>query len=297
MRIVERQNIDTDKWNAMVEATEGSTVFSYAWYLDACAENWCALLNDDYSKGLALPYSTRLGIETLYTPIFVRYIESLGSLTLSEEMKTMISDRFQRIQIQVKQPRIKWNQQKRVYQRIDLEDEVILGSQAKRSLKKAEKSGLTILEVEGPDRVEDVINEELKGKIKGLDLTSMEFFSVLVESARENEKLKVFEVHRDARVQGGVICIEAAGRLLYLKGAVKSDVKKLGGMYFALNHAIQYARRNGLMFDFGGSNVEGVRNVNYNLGGQDCVYYAYEMDKAPFWFGAIKSIRDRWKGK
>lgn len=78
MKIVEREHIDEESWNQLVDKTVGASFFSYAWYLDATAENWCIVVDDNYTRGIALPYSKRLGLETLYTPIFVRYIEWLG---------------------------------------------------------------------------------------------------------------------------------------------------------------------------------------------------------------------------
>ena len=80
MKIVEREHIDIHKWDDLVALSKDATLFSLSHYLDAVAENWCVLVDENYSKGIALPYSIRLGIKCLYTPIFSRYTELLGGI-------------------------------------------------------------------------------------------------------------------------------------------------------------------------------------------------------------------------
>ncbi|MEY3237827.1 MAG: hypothetical protein RI883_1928, partial [Bacteroidota bacterium] len=75
MKIIQREHIDTKKWDALVSSSSDNAVFSLSTYLDAVAENWCVLTDDEYSKGIALPFTVRIGIKVIYTPIFVRYLE------------------------------------------------------------------------------------------------------------------------------------------------------------------------------------------------------------------------------
>ena len=95
MKIVERKNIDTEKWDSLVEKTKGAGFYSYSWYMDAVAENWSVLVNHDYSEGIALPYTTRLGVDKLYAPIFVSYVEFLGSQLKVKSYEEIIRNSFQ----------------------------------------------------------------------------------------------------------------------------------------------------------------------------------------------------------
>ena len=96
MKIIQREHIDSQKWDALVSSSPYNSVFSLSTYLDSVAENWCVLTDDDYSKGIALPFTIRLGIKVVYTPVFVRYLEWFGDeIEKLETIKTTIQNEFQ----------------------------------------------------------------------------------------------------------------------------------------------------------------------------------------------------------
>ena len=293
MKIIERSNIDVEKWDKLVLKTPDSAVFSYSWYLDATAENWCVLTNDDYSFGLALPYSTRVGVEILYTPIFIRFVEWLGVDADYQAVTEVVLERFKAIQITCKQKIFGADYEEYIYQRIDSGIEQELGSQAKRSLKKSAKEELSVVMNDIPDGVLSVIKEELTDKYTGINSETLKSLEVLFESAREKQFLIAFNVV-NVEMTGGVVCIRSKDSLLYLKGTVSETAKKAGGMYLAIQSAINYAKENKLHFDFGGSRIEGVKKFNHNLGGKDTVYYAYTRNNGPTWFKLARRIRNKW---
>ncbi|XOV67503.1 MAG: hypothetical protein ACFHU9_17955 [Fluviicola sp.] len=288
MRIIERSAVNVNQWNALVRQAGGS-FFSYSWYLDAVAENWCLLIDDDYSRGMALPYTKRMGVEILYVPIFSRTMEAMGEL--SDDAINLIKKRFKVIELATRNNIFSTNET-RVHQVIIDYDNRKLSSQAKRSLKKALNSGVQTTGNESYSFVFNAIEEELQGKFKGVDAERMTRLNRLFQSAEQVGSLKVFEVS-DGDQTGGIVCLEDETKLLYLKGACPEKLKKSGGMYFALNSAIEYAKERNLSFDFGGSNVDGVRRFNKNLGGVDQTYYYYESNEAPFWFQWARKIKNQ----
>ncbi len=291
MKIVERQDINTERWNKLVNSTEDVRFFSHAWYLDATAENWCALISEDYTAGIALPYSKRLGVETLYTPIFVRYLEWLGDTSNMNDAEKVIRNRFSNMHVTFRQEILGESSEQYIFQEIDSNEGRVLGSQAKRTLKKAEKFDLTISDSEDYDDIFKVVYSELNDKFSGIDATSLTALKHLFNAASESGVLKSYSVDKS----GGIICLEDESHVMYLKGAVLEDVKKNGGMYLALDTAINEALLGQKKFDFGGSRVEGVRRFNQNLGGTDVEYYCYKVDKTPFWFKFARRIRNAWR--
>ncbi|MFN5909909.1 MAG: hypothetical protein ACK45H_01115, partial [Bacteroidota bacterium] len=101
MKIIERADLNTYKWDALVERS-GGTVFSCSFYLDAVAENWCVLVDDSYTMGMALPYTVRAGQRMLCTPVFVRYLEWFG--TEYAELSNLLKKYFKRADICVRTP-------------------------------------------------------------------------------------------------------------------------------------------------------------------------------------------------
>lgn len=286
MRIIERESIDVNKWNSLVNSSLDASCFSYSWYLDAVAENWAILINEDYTIGLALPYTKKLGIEILYTPPFVRYIEILGGSEVSSDMATIILNRFNNIDVKSKTQFLPFSEQDKVYQFIEPNREVVYRSQAKRMLKKAVKNKLEIQISTEYESVLRVVESQLSGKIEGINDASMSLLVKLFGNIKKQERLVSFLINK-----GGIVCVETENKLLYLKGTVSDEDKKLGGMYLALSDAINYAQNKGLKFDFGGSNAEGVKRFNNNLMGDDKAYFSNKKLNLPIWYTLAKKIR------
>ncbi len=291
MKILQRENIDIDRWNELVEKNDNSSVFSYSWYLDAVAENWCILVDNGYSKGIALPFTNKMGVKTIYTPVFVRYLEVLGESENLEDIKKVILSHFKHIDFSTKQNVFGKSSKKWMHQIISFDHDRKIGSQAKRSLKKAIKNGLEVKIHTDISSVLEITHSELTGKFEGLNSVSMHSLDNLMRTIEKQKRSIVFEIES----LGGIVCISDKKQLTYLKGAVTEEAKKNGGMYLVLDTAINYAKENGLTFDFGGSRVEGVKKFNHNLGGIDASYYNYQSNKYPFWYTLWKKLKRRIK--
>jgi hypothetical protein len=287
VKIVERKNINVARWENLTNKQEGISLFAKAWYLDAIAESWCVLVNDDYSRGIALPYSKRAGVEVLYSPVFGRYSEVIGEF--KEDELALITERFKVIEFACRHELFD-KPEERIYQAISDFKSRKLGSQAKRSLKKAEKNGFSVALTDDYSNVFSKVKEELNHKFMGITEKSLNALKQLFENAKQAEAIKVFNVAGNGNL-GGIVCFESKDQLLYVKGAVDSETKSNGGMYLALNSAIEYAKENNLKFDFGGSNVEGVKRFNYNLGGVDEVYFMHIQNNGPAWFKLAKRLK------
>lgn len=289
MKFAERSEIDIERWNALVAKEQHVLLFSYSWYLDAVAENWCILVDDNYTKGIALPYTKRMGVEILYVPIFSRSSQFIGTYTNNDV--ALIKQRFRAIELATTTNMFN-SQTTRVHQTITNFEHRKLSSQAKRSLKKAVNSGVSVTDNDSFAGIMTAIEQELQGKFKGVDAERISGLKKLFQSAQKEGCLKVFEVS-DGEETGGIVCLVDESQILYLKGACPDSLKKKGGMYFALNVAIEFAQKNGLKFDFGGSNVKGVQRFNKNLGGVDQPYFFYESNKAPVWFRLARKFKNR----
>lgn len=289
MKIIDRSAIDVKRWNALVNCAPLASFFSYSWYLDAVAENWCILVNDDYTKGLALPYTKRMGVELLYIPIFSRSMQAFGAL--SQEDLRQIQERFSVIELATTTALFS-SDTRRVHQVITDFHQRKLSSQAKRSLKKATNSGVEVTGSTSFELVFKAIEQELQDKFKGVDAERLKRLKNLFVAAESQSYIKVFEVSGGSET-GGIVCLQNETELLYVKGACPENLKKIGGMYTALNAAIEFAKENDLRFDFGGSNIEGVQRFNKNLGGADQSYYFHEENNAPIWFKWARKMKNR----
>lgn len=291
-KLVERADLDVQKWDELVARTENAALFSFSYYLDAVAENWCALVDDAYSAGIALPYTVRAKQHILYTPIFVSYLEILGSVEDTRSMKDFIYANFKIIEAEFKQPLLGTPTEVFTTQLLDPNQK--RKGQVNRMLNKAKRFELEVVHSTDWQRVFAFIESELGGKFSGMTAISLERLKKAYSAAEQKNAIQVVEIRKNSQCVGGIICLESDIQLLYSKGATVDASKENGGMYAAIDSAIQIAIDSNKQFDFGGSRVEGVRRFNTSFGGGDLEYFSYRIDKSPLWFRFLREINRRW---
>ena len=293
--IVQREDLKVQKWDDLVSRTEGVAVFSSSFYLDAVAENWCVLVNDDYTAGVALPYTVRARRKILYTPIFVSYLEVLGDVSLDENVSRLIQKQFKTIEIEL--DKALFGDPQEVFVTQFLNPSLKRKGQVNRMLNKSKRAELEVTLVNNWTKVFDVMKSELLGKFSGMTEASLQRLKKAYGAAEQLDLIKTFEIQKGNQCVGGIICIEKNGQLLYSKGACLQEAREQGGMYAAIDAAIMYAQEKNLSFDFGGSRVEGVRRFNVAFGGEDTEYYSYRIDRSPRWFRWVRRMKKRWGKK
>lgn len=276
MKIIERKEIDTRRWDELVKKSTSNS-FSLSAYLDAVAENWAILVDDDYSKGMVLPFIVRLGQKMIYTPVFFRYAEALNFDFLEEHL-SMIKKRF-------KFGDLLFAQEDQsagfYYQQID--EAYALNDRAKRTLKKFEKSRLEVKEIAEIERVWSFVRTHLTSKVESLNDKSMLKLRTLVKSLNQEGMLKTKAMYQGDELVGGAFFVITNNKTLYLKSAFTEEAKKQGAMYKILVDEIELALQSNRSFDFGGSRAENVRSFNLNFGSKDVYYSRQKWNNLPFW--------------
>jgi hypothetical protein len=294
MRFVERGHIDCEKWDRLVDDC-GGMAFSKSFYLDAVAENWCIYVDDAYSKGIAVPFVERLGKRTAYTPLFLRCLEWFGG-TLPVNIFTKLKEEFTKGDLSIS-PVTDMEGDQLVYQEIPLLTVPKYNEQAKRMIRKFENSDLSIVQVDSPTRILEIIAEELPSKVSSVNRRSLVLLESLVTMLHQNQLVKMIEVRREGECVGGAFFIEVPDRIIYLKSAFRSHAKKNGAMYKIMDTEINKASAGHKSFDFGGSRVDGVRRFNLNMGGIDHFYSGIKWDGMPLWYKGIKALNDKLRKK
>ncbi|MES2799935.1 MAG: GNAT family N-acetyltransferase [Bacteroidota bacterium] len=286
MQIVERNKMDTERWDALVRKNNGS-FFSLSCYLDQLAENWCVLVDENYQKGMALPYLNRLGQQMIYTPVFYRYAE-LFNFQLEEKEYKLLEKRFKFANLLVDKSE---ENSRFLFQTISENYE--LNERSKRMIKKFDKSTLEMKTIDDVDLLWGFVNEHLRPKIDSLNQKSMGNLLKLLHSLKQNGLLKVIAVFEGNSLQGGAFFVENDQHVLYLKSAFSEEAKKSGAMYKIVGDQIKWAVDMQRTFDFGGSRAENVRNFNLNFGAKDVYYSMMNWNNLPFWMKVVLKLKDR----
>lgn len=293
MKLIYRNEIDLEKWDALVRSKSGAAVFSLSSYLDAVAENWCIYVDEKYSKGIAVPFTIRLGLKICYTPKFITYLEWFGTKKSDfSDVTTLLKEHFSQGFFSVLTAQDSDPTDPFVCQIIPLDSEIVYNSQAKRMFSKFEKTHLKLAFLQEENTILEIIRQELPAKVASLDAKALDSLAVLLSALKKEGLLKTLAVTENEEVVGGLFLVDFNHSVLYLKGAFTKESKKNGAMYGAMKFFIEMTRDEGKLVDFGGSRVEGVKRFNANLGGLDRIYGYFEWNHAPIWFNWLKTLKN-----
>lgn len=292
MKLIARKNINIEKWNALVESDANASIYCQTVFLDSLAANWVLLVNEDYTLGMPIPYVKHLGIRGIYTPNFIRSIDFVGDKKLlTKELIThivrLLKKKFSYSNLKMESPIVVKKPAYFVYQELNGPKE--LHTQAKRKIKKFQQSKLeiqksTVKEVAG------IITSELFDKVEYLKMIDFQRFETLVFAIDESD-FWILSVSDGKDVLGGMIFFKWKNRLHYIKGGSIRNAKNAGAMYAMMDYAVDFALESKLILDFGGSNVEGVKQFNNSFGAKDVNYSNMVWNNAPFWFVILRRIK------
>lgn len=285
IEIVERKYIDSKKWEQLVLSSK-ATVYNQVEYLDALSENWCALIIDDYSGALAIPYTIRLGVKGIITPNFIRSLDWMGEKPANfSDIELLLKKQFRRANFHTNTALFK-NSEERVFQFIKKDTTLNWGSQTKRGIKKFEKTGLTIENIP-IETVLPLVIDELRSKVKDLNTTDFQRF----ENLLLNYPCFCVGIQSTNGIHAGIILIEWNNEILYIKGGVDEFGKKHGLMHALMAHQLSKTLEEGKDFNFEGSSVESVRQFNLGFGASENVYFSWKWDNSPWWFRLLLKLK------
>lgn len=290
MYYLEPTSENKSAWDEFVRVN-GGTVFSQTRYLDATADHWLILYNEDKTGGMACPYALKAGQLVLYAPFFHRYTEWLGASVPEKDLLHTLKSKFPVADAQL---RGVFDSVEKRHHQVLYPGQVHYNQQVKRSLKKA--SGFSVSSGLRIDALKVLVEKELTQRIESINDTSLPKLWCLLDEYRDYG-LKQLNVYDGAVWKGGLWLLETEDTVLYLKGTVDPSVRKEGAMYALMHHAICYAHEQEKIMDFGGSNVENVRRFNLHFGAQDVVYSRLHWNHAPFWWRTLKKVKDKWNAK
>tara|TARA_B100000809_G_scaffold241603_1_gene264925 strand:+ start:1441 stop:2247 length:807 start_codon:yes stop_codon:yes gene_type:complete len=265
----------------------------YSWYLDAVSANWGAAMSDDLNTLFPISFTVKLGVKQFHQAMFTRQFDLLGQGFSIHKVLSLLENQFKFVQFRshLDISAIE-NKETRVYQSMNLKDEYQnkYATNAKRLIKKSIKN-YSFKKVNCIDELIDLVNENVAHKIKEFTTENIIKLKNLMIAACDNDKGETLAVFEGNEIVGAGFFLKDKSRVTYLKGASTDLAKKNGAMYGLMNFAFDSYKNDYEMFDFGGSNVEGVATFYKKFGALDNAYYNYIINDLPVWFNFLKKLK------
>lgn len=304
IRLIDKHEIDVFKWDNCVESDRISLPYALHWYLDLCTNDWEALVYNDYQNVMPLPFNKKYGISYIYRPYGTQQLGIFGKEKSPELTKYFLQHIpkkyrwvdyfFNEDTIEVDYPNCKWEPQ--INQILDLRNSYQsiyenYSTQTIKNLNKAKKANFRIFENDSPDVLIRMFQNNKGKEIPSLDESKYSKMRQIMYAFLHKRKGFIWTVYDDRNTAcSGIFIMQFKNRLILMFTAADDYGKQHGGMSFLLNELfIQFSEKHWI-FDFEGSNLEGLARFNSGFGAEKRIYYRMVRDTLPW---IVSSILNR----
>ena len=266
-------------------------------YADALGQNWGALVGKDFA--LPMAYRTKMGLGTAYIPFGMQQWGPIG--TGANDSKrlhsaiALIPGQFNKVDIRLHRPSDwqskseKWRLQGLRLERWSEKPNYVLdirgsyeniykgfNKQTIRNLKASQKKSFTLFEHDTPDILLQAFAQYQAGRYK-----IPEGFSPAMRSAMYHLLHKgrgaVWSLYAEGnRFMAGVFIAFSGNRAILLFSAISDEGREQKAMTHLVNEVLMYVAGRWEIFDFEGSEAEGLARFYAGFGAQNAPYLRYQ---------------------
>lgn len=288
-------SLERKKWDDLVDSDPNALIFNKSFYLDEVCKDWYVFHDVFFKYGIVICSIKKMGVRQVYPPFFHRYSDIVGDNKLIDfkSFERILLQNFPIGLLQVSsQLSFKNITEGKQLMFQELLNPVLLSKQATRKINKIKKKySINLEEKIQNEKLLDLIFRVLKEKLPFFKTKESEYLKGVISKAHKNNQLISIGAFVDGQLVGGLFGLKYHNRVIYLKGACYEDYTKDGMMYYLMHNFSQKCLSEGFTFDFGGSNIDGVRYFNQKLGGTDVFYNSYSWDNSPKWFRLLRKIK------
>lgn len=295
IQYLKHSQIDKSRWNNAIANSINEYFYAYSWYLDIVSPNWEALVYDDYQIVMPLTCKKKFSINYLYNPFFVQQLGLFSNKQLGHETIHLFLDNipstFKLIEINLNYANeiidLKYNPQKNNNYELALNtDYSILQSNysnnTKRNLSKAYKNNLIISENVTAQSIIDLFKYDRGKNISSLNEKEYSKLLLLIDELQKHVEVLITGVCNDSKhIIAGAILIKTKSKITFLFSGNSIEGKQKFAMFYLIDSMIQKHANSNLIFDFEGSNNEGIANFYKSFGAKNVPYNSIKINKLP----------------
>ncbi len=294
--ILHHQQIDKVRYNACVNGARNSMIYARSFYLDAMCPGWSALVGNNYSWVMPLPINKKWNIKYIYQPPFT---QQLGVFALPEvtvpyvEIVALLKAKFPYWQINVNYSNAFFQDDESIV----YEDHVnyILELNADhqsiashythdlvKNLKRCKKYNLYYQSANYIQAIEQY-QTHYGSRMKHVTENDYKQFTLLCKHANENNMLVCRKViNNDDKLMAIALLLKDEHRIYNLMNTTTVAGRPFGANHFLLDSLLQEFANSNLIFDFEGSELDGVRQFYENFNPINQPYFTLTYNGLPW---------------
>ncbi|MCH8553719.1 MAG: hypothetical protein LAT76_01070 [Schleiferiaceae bacterium] len=306
VKFVEGKDIDFDKWDAVIQRDPYGNMYGYSWYLDMIVPEWHGLVAGDYESVMPLPTAKKFGLDYLTRPYGAQQLGIYSKDPISQELVnaflSAIPKKYKWVDIYLNQHNpvegisgrgITVTPQVNVELSLEVRYSSLFESyskQTKRNLKKAQKFPLQLFEHDSPDVLVSLFQRN-KGKTLS-NLTEEHYSKIkhIMYVLMHKRKGYLWTAYDDRNsICAGIFFADIGNRVILLFSANDAYGKESHAITWLLDTYFQAKAGGNQIFDFEGSNIEGLKQFYLGFGGEALLYHRVIRNILPFPLRWLKS--------
>jgi len=280
---LKRKDIDIVKYDACIEAALNSRIYAYSWYLDIVADNWDALVLNDYEAVMPLPWRQKYFIKYIYPPAWTQQLGVFSNFKIEayvvRQFINAISKKFKKITVQFNAENdvSSFKTEKRTNYILKLDkpfEEIYKGfnKNRKRDIKKAETEKYSIdKEISADEFLYFYLNEPKNYQLRQEQITTIK---ALLKA--NNKAVYIWGIRVDEKLIASIVWLKDANRITYILPIATIQAKEKGLPTLLISNLIKEHQNSNLMLDFEGSMIEGVADFYRSFGVKDESYFSFQ---------------------
>lgn len=306
IRHLTNSEIDKKKWDECVLNSFNGIITAYSWYLDVVAEDWEALVEDDYIRIFPLITGKKGNIQYLYQPAFTQQLGVFSRSILTEEI---VGSFLKAIPVKYRFAEINLNTLNKVpagnykvfnWQNFELDlintyENLYrnYSDNLKRNLKKTRDSGLSVSKNIKPDEIIDLFRSNKGKNINNLTDKHYQQLKRLSYMGIYKGLVIAYGVYSSQnQLLSGAIFAKSKNKMIFLFSGLSKEGRELHALAVLLDAFIKEHSQQHLTLDFEGSNDPNLARFYKGYGSSVCTYPHIKFNHLPFFISlAVSSVK------
>jgi hypothetical protein len=293
-----RHEIDNDKWNLCIETAPNGLIYAYSFYLDGTADNWDALILNDYEAVMPLPWRKKIGFYYLYQPFFSAQLGVFGNninANLVENFLKAIPSKFKLWELSLNHQNIFRLNSFRLFERVNFvlplnhAYETLYTNYSeniKRNIKKSVQYGC---HKKTDFDIDDVIELSRQQKHIASD-DEFQKFKNLYLLLKDNSASKTYGIFSDKNeLIASCVFTFSHNRAYYILVGNHPNGRTLGASHALIDAFIKDHAGQNLTLDFEGSDIKNLAFFYSSFGAMEEKYAAIKVNALPWYVKWMKT--------
>ncbi|NCU03323.1 MAG: GNAT family N-acetyltransferase [Chitinophagaceae bacterium] len=291
---IANKDIDKQKWDDCIDHSVNGFIYGYSWYLDAMAEQWDALVLNDYEAVMPLTYNRKYGIHYLHQPYFCACLGVFAvqqpTSTLVQSFLNAIPKRFRYIDIYLNKnnlfPIAGYPLTQRTNYTLSLKDAYNAIAEKyrtnlKRNIKKAEQSGLTVKQNIAVEEILSLAKETMQ-RVSAISDEQLNRFLNIYAMAEKKQRAETLGIYGSrGELLASAVFLFSHRRWYYILVGNHPNGKTSGASHYLIDRFIALHAGTDTILDFEGSDVRNLAFFYSSYGAAEEYYPALRMNRLP----------------